>query len=1241
MKTKYSILILFSFIFLFSNCKKDENIVPDFSWEIIEQARDGVTIAFTNKSDFDGNEESFSYEWDFGDNSVGGNTTAKSPDHKFELGGFIEVSLTVTGERSSEVVRKKVTIPGMIADFDAVVRDLNIVTITNKSNNYGGDDTKFYWDMGDGEILTTQDELFEHEYTKAGDYKINLRIERGNERALAAKSITVSDFTVDFAINRTNDDNVIEIEDKTINVFGETASLHIDYGDGTVYDSPYSFIPALIPKTYDRSGNYQITYTIKRGIEQGTSIKTIAISDFLVDFNLVETSMANVYLVSDKSDDLFGEYEIAIDFGDGGTPVTFNNNSYEAYQKEYDHAGNFSINYTITRGAEVGYARKSAYVPNFEAKFNFVQQGSTTNQFILSDASENLFGDVEAIVDFGDGTAPVPFLELPTDYVKNYSNGGTFNITYILKRGYETSTAVKTVTVNNLIADFSITNTAINSITIDDLSSNLIGGEIVSIDFGDGTSVEDLPIETLHQEKSYATGGNYNITYTVDRDGEISTKIKTINVGSLVADFNTVQGSQYVYAITDISQNLIGGETVSIDFGDGEFVDDLLLDGSFQYDKIYDNGGTYNITYTVSRAEGDETSTKIKTIYIGELHADFNITQGTGINIFQISDNSSNTTANDSIRIYFGDNTDTVVYNSPGYPAFDKTFANGGIYNINYEVFQGTENYDNEIKTITLPGLSADFTFIQGADEYTYNFSVIDNRAFGNITYLWDFGNGETSNLHDVTHTFSSGGSHSVTLTLTRGSEYSQRTKNVSIASLFVNFSYVVEDDLKTVTFTDLSQNYSTSGVVSWDFGNGETLTYNIADGWQEVIEYTYSQANNFTVILDYAQDSENKTVTKTVSLPSLNQNIGINVAAGSSEMEKLFNMTNADNIVDATITWDFGDGTTEETYNVPTDHAFNYAMSHEYTSGGSYFVVLTVEQGAETVTKNTMVSVTGLNQNIGINVVAGASEMEKLFNMTNADNIVDATITWDFGDGTTEETYNVPTDHAFDYVVPHTYATEGSYFIELKVEQGAEIVTANEFVEVTVTPPMNPKFTNPEPILIQGETVYFTNTSENIPGTAAMSWNVSPNTATDVTITPDGDNVEVEFLLNQAYTIELEYTDGTEIETSPVTNLTFLPLTATTYTDTYSWNSGTNKANFEFKFDDAKPDDTDGATFAWTLYDNTNTEVETGTDLVFSVTNLPAGDSYYVEVKRTFGSVDKTETKAFTIDAGGVFSWD
>lgn len=900
MKTRYSILVLLSLFLIFTQCRKDENIKPEFSWEVLEEAPDGVTIKFTDESSMVGPQANFSYTWDFGDNSIGGNTTAKSPEHKYEVGGFIEVSLTIRGQYDEETIRKKVTIPGMVADFDTEIRDLNTVIITNKSMNYGGDETKFYWDMGDGEILTTQDATFEHEYTSAGDYKINLRIERGNERALAAKSITISDFSVDFLIHEISL-NEIEIEDKTENIFGEMATLHIDFGDGTVYDSPYNLLPSRIPKSYDRSGNYQITYTISRGTEKGVAIKTINISDFLVDFNLSQVGVINRFEISDNSGDLFGDYQISIDFGDGSDIVTFDDNSYETYVKEYAKAGSFLINYTITRGAEVGYATKSANIEYMNAGFNFVQQGSTTNQFTMSDASENLFGNEEVIVDFGDGTTPVSLPNVPyDDYTKTYSNGGTYNITYTVKRGSETSTAVKTVTVNSLIADFNITQGASNNIFI----------------------------------------------------------------------------------ITDNSQNLIGGETATIDFGDGSpvvEVDNL----STPQEKTYESGGIYNITYTVIR-----------------------------------------------------------------------------------------------------------------------------------------------------------------------GDEISSRIKSVSVPEAFVNFSFSVGSDLSTVTFTDLTTNYSSSDIVTWDFGDGQTLEYNVADGWQEIVTHQYNQAGNFTVTLNYLQGTVNKTITKTVNITGLNSNIGINLANGSTEFEKLLNMTYGSNIVDANVTWDFGDGTTE-TYNVPADHAHNYVVTHTYTEGGNFWVTLTVEQGAD-------------------------------------------------------------------------------------------IVTANRLVTVIPPTPMDPKFSYPTPLLIQGETIYFTNTSEEIPPTATKEWFVTPSSPTDATITEIGDDLEVEFLLDQTYTVTVRYTDGANSETASVATLAFAALSADFTDNTYTWDSGNSNADIEFGFTTTNPTDADGATFDWKLFDSGGTELQTGTDLNFSVTDLPAGTGYYIEATRNFGSVQSpTVTKAFSITPGGVFSWD
>ncbi len=912
MKNKHPILLLVSLIIFFASCRKDENIVPDFSYEVVQESKEGVSIKFTNLTSMTGTPRS--YLWEFGDNStIGDNNYIKSPSHQFEMGGTIYVTLIVEGKKTSERITKPIIIPGMVADFDAVIHDLNIVTITNNSSNYGGVNTKFFWDMGDGEIITTQDFVFDYAYSEAGDYKINLRIERGNERALAAKSVIVSDFTVNFLIHEISL-NKIEIEDKTENVFGEETALHIDYGDGTVYDAVYTFLPERIPKQYDKSGNYQITYTITRGSEKGTAIKTIAISDFLVDFNFNSTSQINVFELTDNTSDLFGDYEITVDFGDGDN-ITFDNNSYTTHTKTYEHAGNYLINYNITRGSDVGYANKSVYIPGLVAKFN-VYQGSAITVFDISDASLNLFGTEEVSVDFGDGSDLVTFVttSYPT-YEKTYTSGGSYNITYNVNRGNETSSTVKTVNIENFIADFTVVNGANNNIfNIADASSNLSGSETVTIDFGDGTELVEYSSTSYPQHiKTYANSGNYNIVYTVSRGIETDTKIKTVSIASPTANLTIETGSEInIFNISDASTNLVGDETVTIDFGDGNVPVEYSTTSYTTHQKTYANGGTYNVAYTISRS--GESDTKIKTISVGNLTADFTLPTGSEINIFDITDNSSNLTGTETVIIDFGDGESPVEYPTTSYTAHEKTYANGGSYNISYTI-AGSSGTDNETKTISLPGLYADFV-IDDSNSPTFDFTVTDQQPFGTITYEWDFGDGNTSADKDVSHTYSGYGSFSVILTLRRGAEFSQMTKTVYIqapvAPMNPQFTYTPVSPLliqgETIEFINESTHIPGSANLEWIITPGTDGTdFDITTN-DDNIEVLFKVAQEYDIKLEYTDGLDIETSSTTT----------LDFAALTADFDKTSD------------TWDGG--------NLTTDIVFDFTTTNPIDTDGATF---------------------------------------------------------------------------------------------------------------------------------------------------------------------------------------------------------------------------------------------------------------------------------------------------------------
>ncbi len=223
---------------------------------------------------------------------------------------------------------------------------------------------------------------------------------------------------------------------------------------------------------------------------------------------------------------------------------------------------------------------------------------------------------------------------------------------------------------------------------------------------------------------------------------------------------------------------------------------------------------------------------------------------------------------------------------------------------------------------IIIPDFSYEITKDKSSDGVTVKFTNLSEGARG---YVWDFGDGITSENHNEVHIFKNGGNHNVKLTLRRGNEFSQITKTVSIAPLLVGFNYVVDNSsVVDVTFTDITRNYTANADVRWDFGDGDSRSYNISNGWQETIEHTYPRGGVYMATLEYTQGTEQKFISKAISIPTLNANIGVVTPEsenpsihGDSVRWRRFRIENAQNIINATVIWDFGNGSTETFQNV------------------------------------------------------------------------------------------------------------------------------------------------------------------------------------------------------------------------------------------------------------------------------------------------------------------------------------
>lgn len=146
------------------------------------------------------------------------------------------------------------------------------------------------------------------------------------------------------------------------------------------------------------------------------------------------------------------------------------------------------------------------------------------------------------------------------------------------------------------------------------------------------------------------------------------------------------------------------------------------------------------------------------------------------------------------------------------------TYAMAGEYTVCLLVENafGTDQLCKPLTIISAP--TAAFTY---SDNFEGLVNFQDASSGGPATWLWDFGDGNTSTDENPSHTFAAPGNYNVCLTVSNAVGDNMTCQTVSpLFKPAANFSYV-DPSTGTVTFTDESSNSPSSW--SWDFGDGNT----------------------------------------------------------------------------------------------------------------------------------------------------------------------------------------------------------------------------------------------------------------------------------------------------------------------------------------------------------------------------------------------------------------------------------
>ncbi len=422
----------------------------------------------------------------------------------------------------------------------------------------------------------------------------------------------------------------------------------------------------------------------------------------------------------------------------------------------------------------------------------------------------------------------------------------------------------------------------------------------------------------------------------------------------------------------------------------------------------YFSPGKYTVKLVVSNASGEDSLEKTEYIEVfGKPVIQFSASDTTGCFPLPVQFTDASNPLSGTIDSWlwdFGDGATSTLQN----PAHVYTSARA------FSVTLLVKNSSGCIATLTRQsmiqintGVIADFTNDNPQTctaPVTINFTN-QSQGTGLVNYTWDFGDGNTSNLLNPTHTYLNNGSYDVKLIGTNSNGCSDtiiKSHAVTIGSVqagFTSAASVCEGSLVSFTNTSVPQPAS----VQWWFGDGTNST-------QTNPTKTYNSAGSFQVKMVANFGACTDSVTKQVTvMPKPN---AFFTASDSSSCQAPFTVHFTDLSTNATTyEWNFGDNSTATGQN----------PLHTYNFLGSMSVSLKVTAAngcTDSITKSSYIKIKAPKATIASLPDSGCIPFSKTFNVSvNTTDPVTGYF-WDFGDGNTS-TDPSPTN---TYVAENTY---------------------------------------------------------------------------------------------------------------------------------------------------------------------------------------------------------------------------
>ena len=500
----------------------------------------------------------------------------------------------------------------------------------------------------------------------------------------------------------------------------------------------------------------------------------------------------------------------------------------------------------------------------------------------------------------------------------------SFSIILLLVTGFSQST------IGQITASFSTTGpvSACGNLVVE-FQDNSIGNPTEWWwDFGNGfLSTEQNPITF------YDTPGLYNVCLKVS-DG---VSVDTLILENLIEVYpipnvsiqlsNNLECAPMSTQFTDLTTSTTPIVSWFWNFGDGG----NGLDQNPTY--TYQQDGSYDVSLFVTDTNGCEHITTVDNMVkvLSNPEIDFNVSQNLVCDSSEIISFINNTIGAESFKWNFGDGTISLLENPT------HVYDASGLYDIELLAFssQGcTDTLYEESAINIMPDLFANVVLSESEIcdsiiEVAFSMSASNANEF-----VWDFGDGQVSNLVSPVHIYNGFGEYNIELQLSYNSNCLNTIPVSQSVSLYkpIDVEFIADSTFScdfpfNVSF---SNHLPSNSIFNWDFGDGNSSSdqfpsHNFENPGQYDVSLSIIDSNNCQsslVIEDY------------VRITPLNVSFDVSEDRGCVPLNVQFSDSTLSHDLIASWEWDFGDGSTSSIQN----------PVHTYNSPSSYTVKLKVE---------------------------------------------------------------------------------------------------------------------------------------------------------------------------------------------------------------------------------------------------------------------------------------------------------